>query len=181
MSSEINKLLCAILTATLFFLLASFLSELIYPPYDSNGKVSYLVEIENISEKVPTENENIKIDKITNAQLAASINDYDEELGKKFITKNCAACHEFKLPHKNKIGPSLALLFNRKIGSLDGYRYSKAFKEVQGDWNLINLYNFLQKPKEWVPGTKMSYKGIKNENDLKNVLKYLAYNKNNGN
>ena len=97
-------------------------------------------------------------------------------MGENFVKKNCSACHEFSLPHKNKIGPSLALLLNRKIGSLDGYKYSKAFISKEADWDLLNLYYFLKNPKEWIPGTRMSYRGIKKENDLVNVLKYLSYN-----
>ena len=49
--------------------------------------------------------------------------------GEKFVTKNCSACHSFTLPIKNKVGPSLANLMNRKIGTMEGYNYSKSFKK----------------------------------------------------
>ena len=100
----------------------------------------------------------------------------DSEEGKKFASKNCGACHLFTMPPENKIGPSLALLLNRKIGGAEGYKYSKAFKEKGGIWSIKNLYYFLDNPKVWVPGTKMSYRGIKNSEDLINIIKFFTIN-----
>ena len=177
MSSETNKLLCAILTSVLFLLLTSFISELIFKPDEINKNISYIIKDNSKDEIEDPELKKEKINKeITNASLAKLINESDELMGENFVKKNCSACHEFSLPHKNKIGPSLALLLNRKIGSLDGYKYSKAFISKEADWDLLNLYYFLKNPKEWMPGTRMSYRGIKKENDLINVLKYLSYN-----
>ena len=177
MSSETNKLLCAILTSVLFLLLTSFISESIFKPDEINKNISYTIKDNSKDEIEDPELKKEKINKeITNASLAKLINESDELMGENFVKKNCSACHEFSLPHKNKIGPSLALLLNRKIGSLDGYKYSKAFISKEADWDLLNLYYFLKNPKEWMPGTRMSYRGIKKENDLVNVLKYLSYN-----
>ena len=177
MSSETNKLLCAILTSVLFLLLTSFISELIFKPDEINKNISYTIKDNSKDEIEDPELKKEKINKeITNASLAKLINESDELMGENFVKKNCSACHEFSLPHKNKIGPSLALILNRKVGSLDGYKYSKAFISKEVDWDLLNLYYFLKNPKEWMPGTRMSYRGIKKENDLVNVLKYLSYN-----
>ena len=177
MSSETNKLLCAILTSVLFLLLTSFISELIFKPDEINKNISYTIKDNSKDEIEDPELKEEKINKeITNASLAKLISESNELIGEKFIKKNCSACHEFSLPHKNKIGPSLALLLNRKVGSLDDYKYSKAFMTKEANWDLLNLYYFLKNPKEWIPGTKMSYRGIKKENDLVNVLKFLSYN-----
>ena len=80
------------------------------------------------------------------------------------------------MPIKNKIGPSLAKVLNRKIGSLSDYKYSKGLLSIEKEWSLINLYYFLEKPKEWAPGTKMSYRGISNSTKLLNTIKYLKEN-----
>ena len=64
---------------------------------------------------------------------------------------------------------------NRKIGSVENYKYSKVFKSIDKNWSYENLYLFLEKPKEWAPGTKMSYRGISKQANLANVLKYLAH------
>ena len=63
---------------------------------------------------------------------------------------------------------------NREVGSLESYKYSKALKENSLNWSYKNLYLFLENPKTWAPGTKMSYRGISKQSDLINVLKYLA-------
>ena len=47
-----------------------------------------------------------------------------------------------------------------------GRQYSKTFKGNNKDWSLLNLYLFLENPKEWAPGTKMAYRGIKNQEKL---------------
>ena len=47
---------------------------------------------------------------------------------------------------------------------------------MKKEWSLVNLYYFLEKPKEWAPGTKMSYRGIANTTKLLNTIKYLKEN-----
>ena len=106
----------------------------------------------------------------------------DLKEGAKFVKKNCSSCHDYDLPVKNKIGPSLATVLNRKIGSLAEYKYSKTLINLNKDWNLLNIYLFLENPKEWAPGTKMSYRGIRDQERLINTVKFLADNsKNNEN
>ena len=177
MSSESNKLLCAILSAILVLLLASFISELIYDTGKQKNKISY--SIERVEDNV-TELDNEKIDseikKISKLEINQLLEEADLKEGKSFVNKNCASCHNFDLPIKNKIGPSLATVFNRKIGGLSDYKYSKVLIDMEKEWNIVNLYYFLEKPKEWAPGTKMSYRGITNTTKLLNTIKYLKEN-----
>ena len=173
MSAESNKILCAILSAILLLLLSSFIGELIYHPKESKGKVSYSVE-EEISEEIVDSQEDVAAD-ISSKTIEDLILNASLEEGEKFVIKNCSACHSFQLPEKNKVGPSLAKVMNRKIGSLEDYKYSKALQEIEKTWTYKNLYLFLEKPKQWSPGTKMSYRGISKQDKLINVLKYLAH------
>ena len=96
--------------------------------------------------------------------------------GKIFVNKNCASCHDLNMPIKNKIGPSLATIHDRKIGNLSDYKYSKTLLNIDKKWNIVNLYYFLEKPKDWAPGTKMSYRGISDSEKLLNTIKYLREN-----
>ena len=80
------------------------------------------------------------------------------------------------MPIKNKIGPSLATILNRKIANLQDYKYSKTLASLEKNWDVTNLYYFLEKPKEWAPGTKMSYRGISDKAKLINTIKYLREN-----
>ncbi len=175
MSSELNKVLCAILSAILVLLLSSFIGELLYHPKEANSKVSYSVDSENTEEIVKDE-KNVKVDQtITLNTIEELLINAELDEGENFVSKNCVACHSFELPIKNKVGPSLANIMNRKIGSVENYKYSKALKNIDENWSFTNLYLFLEKPKEWAPGTKMSYRGISKQENLANVLKYLAH------
>ena len=175
MSAELNKVLCAILSAILVLLLSSFIGDLLYHPKNTKNKVSYTIE-EEVKEELPinkddpSKEKKITLDTIETLLINASL-----EEGEKFVTKNCSACHTFNLPIKNKVGPSLAKIMNRKIGSIESYKYSNALKNIEENWSYKNLYLFLEKPKEWAPGTKMSYRGISKQENLANVLKYLSH------
>ena len=174
MSAESNKVLCAILSAFLLLLISSFISELLYHPKVSDGNVSYEIKETQLNEINIAETENIEKSIISTEEIESLLTEANLEAGEKFVIKNCSACHSFELPIKNKVGPSLATIMNRKVASLEKYKYSKALKNIDMDWSYKNLYLFLEKPKSWAPGTKMSYKGISKQTDLINVLKYLA-------
>ena len=178
MSSELNKIFCAILSAILVYLLASFLSELLYN-VDKKKVMKLSYNIQN------TENKNKDLDKvnieseykiITELELNQLLEKADLDKGKTFVNKNCASCHDLNMPIKNKIGPSLATILNRRIGNLSDYKYSKTLLNIDKKWNIVNLYYFLEKPKEWAPGTKMSYRGISDPQKLLNTIKYLREN-----
>ena len=175
MSAELNKILCAILSAILVFLLASFIGELLYHPVNKTKKLSYQVETADSESQIEKAAVNETDNAISKEEIQKLLLVADLKSGEKFVTKNCSACHTFTLPVKNKIGPSLAILLDRKVGSMEGYNYSKSFKSINKDWSHENLFFFLQKPKTWAPGTKMSYRGISKRDDLINTLKYLSH------
>ena len=131
MSAEFNKVLCAVLSAILVLLLSSFIGELLYHPKKTQNNVSYAIE-EEIKEQLavkqdePRKEKTITLDTIETLLINANL-----EEGEKFVTKNCSACHSFNLPIKNKVGPSLAKIMNRKIGSIESYKYSNALKNIE--------------------------------------------------
>ena len=178
MSSESNKLLCAVLSALLIYLLASFLSELLYNK-DKKKDIKLSYSLEKIEDK-QKDLDQVKVDselkKITKFEINQLLEKADLEEGKSFVNKNCASCHDLNMPIKNKIGPSLANILNRKIGSLSGYKYSKTLINMDKEWDVANLYYFLEKPKEWAAGTKMSYRGISDSTKLINTIKFLREN-----
>ena len=93
------------------------------------------------------------------------------------IFKKCKACHVVDSA-KNKLGPSLQNVINREPGSVAGYKYSKAMKAFGPGqvWDAATLDTFLTKPKGLVKGTKMSFPGLKKEQDRKDVIAYLQQN-----
>ena len=95
----------------------------------------------------------------------------DATKGKK-IFKKCMACHSLEVG-KKKLGPSLAGLFGKTAGMTDGFKYSKAMKESGIVWDEATLDEFLTKTKAMVPRTRMTYPGLKKEQDRADVIAYL--------
>ena len=98
----------------------------------------------------------------------------DVEMGAK-VFKKCMACHTAE-DTTNKIGPSLKGVVGRKAASVEGYKYSDAMlaKGAEGViWDEATLATYLPDPKAFVPGTKMSFPGLKNPEDVANVIAYL--------
>ena len=89
------------------------------------------------------------------------------------VAKKCAACHDVAKDGKNKIGPKLWNTVNAKRGSHDGFKYSKALLEKEGSWTYESLNAFMAKPKDYIPGTKMSFAGLKKTSDRANLIAYL--------
>ena len=96
----------------------------------------------------------------------------DPTRGKKVFNK-CKACHLVAATKKKKIGPHLAKIFGRKAGSVEGFKYSKAMKKADIVWDEATIDAFLVKPKKFLKGTKMSFRGLKKEKDRADVIAYL--------
>ena len=97
--------------------------------------------------------------------------DGDAAKGAKVFNK-CKACHNVDKP-ANKIGPSLQGVFGRTAGTVEGYNYSDAMKASGIVWSIETLGNYLKAPKEMVPGTKMTFVGLKKDDDIENLMAYL--------
>jgi len=95
----------------------------------------------------------------------------DAAKGEKVFNK-CKACHTLEAG-KNRVGPSLAGLFGRAAGTVEGFKYSDAMKASGITWGEDSLKTYLEDPKKVVPGTKMTFGGIKKEDDLEDLIAYL--------
>lgn len=99
----------------------------------------------------------------------------DVARGKKLFEK-CAGCHQVGNGAENGIGPVLNGLFGRSAGSVDGFRYSKAFTRAGAkglEWHADTLASFIAKPKALVPGTRMSFDGYEDPGDQADLVAYL--------
>jgi len=89
-------------------------------------------------------------------------------------TKACQACHDFTKGGPNKVGPNLWGVLDRPIASHPGFTYSDALKAKSGDkWTFENLNHFIHKPKDFAPGTKMGFAGLKDDQKRADVILYL--------
>ncbi|WP_407694963.1 c-type cytochrome [Sedimentitalea nanhaiensis] len=95
----------------------------------------------------------------------------DIEAGAK-VFKKCAACHKLE-EGKNVVGPYLYGVVGRPVAAAEGFKYTDAMKEVGGEWTPDRLAEFLTKPRDFAPGTSMSFAGLRKEDDRTNVIAYL--------
>lgn len=89
------------------------------------------------------------------------------------IFRKCKACHRIEADKGNGVGPNLHGVVGRVIASHDGFNYSDALKGKDGAWDFETLAAFLTKPKDWAPGTKMAFPGLRKEQDRADVIAYL--------
>ncbi|MGC8201623.1 c-type cytochrome [Aliiroseovarius sp. PTFE2010] len=95
----------------------------------------------------------------------------DAEAGAKVFRK-CQACH--KLDGSNGTGPYINGVVGRDIAAVDGFSYSNVLLEMDGDWSPEKLSGFVENPKGFAPGTKMSFAGLKKVEDRANLIAYLS-------
>lgn len=87
--------------------------------------------------------------------------------------KKCLACHSIGEGAKNKVGPQLNGLDGRKSGTAPGYNYSDANKNSGITWNEATFKEYIKDPRAKIPGTKMTFPGIKNENEVNDLWAYV--------
>lgn len=83
----------------------------------------------------------------------------------------CRACH--KLDGSNGTGPHLDGVVGRAIGGVAGFGYSSALAGHGGEWTPEVLNAFLENPKGYIPGNKMSFAGLPKVEDRANLIAYL--------
>ena len=112
------------------------------------------------------------------ATAGAALAEGNVEKGGKVFKKKCKACHQIGKKAKNRVGPILNDVVGRKIASVEGFKYSKAFKakaeaEPEFVWDEASIETYLTKPKDFIKKNKMAFAGLKKEKDRENVIAYL--------
>jgi len=96
----------------------------------------------------------------------------DVERGRKEFMK-CVMCHSAE-PGVHKTGPSLAGVFGRRAGTAGGFgRYSDALKNADVTWNEQNLDAFLSNPRGFIPGSRMTMRGLQAKREREDIVAYL--------
>ncbi|CAN7302581.1 cytochrome c family protein [Phenylobacterium sp. LjRoot164] len=106
------------------------------------------------------------------ASLPAPYNTADIDNGKaKFAM--CRSCHTIVEGGANLTGPNLHGVFGRKAGALENYKYSEAVKNAGFVWDAEHLDKWLAEPRTFLPGTKMTFAGLKSEKDRIDLIAFL--------
>lgn len=103
--------------------------------------------------------------------LAPAASAGDAAKGQKVFNK-CKACHEVATD-RNKVGPTLKGMFGRTSGTIEGFAYSDDMKAKAIVWSAETLKPYLADPKAVVPAGRMSFAGLKKEDELEDVIAYL--------
>lgn len=92
------------------------------------------------------------------------------------VFNQCRACHTVEQGGRNGVGPNLHGIIGRKAGAIEGFRYSAALRaKAEGGlvWDEATLRAYIANPKEVVPVGSMSFVGLRNEQQLNDLLAYL--------
>jgi cytochrome c2 len=95
-----------------------------------------------------------------------------EEDGDRLFRNTCGICHTLQ-PGQNRLGPTLAGIVGRKAGTVAGFDYSEANKNSNVIWDEAQLDQYLRNPKQFTPGTKMIFPGMKDAEQRKALIAYL--------
>jgi len=89
------------------------------------------------------------------------------------IFKRCRACHTLDQDGRHKVGPNLWAVYGSAAGSKEGYAYSKAMLASDITWDAESMDAYLKRPADYVPRGKMSFIGLKKQQDRDAVQAYI--------
>lgn len=167
-----NKVLGALLGSWLFILVLSYIvGPILYHPHHLE-KPAYVIEVPEEGAAAPEEQ--------APPSFAELINKADPARGEREMAK-CKSCHTWEKGGPNGNGPNLYNVLDRgRAAKADFPKYSQAMKAKGGSWDLESLYHFLLSPKDFIPGTAMTFAGFgKKYQQAADVVAFLNTNEEN--
>jgi cytochrome c len=95
----------------------------------------------------------------------------DADRGEQVFTR-CVACHSVE-PGQNRVGPSLHDIMDQPAANVEGFNYSPALEEAGLVWDDETMAEYLRDPRGTVPGTRMAFAGLRNDEEIADVIAYL--------
>jgi cytochrome c len=106
------------------------------------------------------------------AALPAPYNAADYEAGRRVFAQ-CRSCHTIDEGAGNRVGPNLHHVFNREIGTAEGFNYSESVQAADFTWDAAHLDQWLSNPQTFLPGNRMAFAGVRNETQRRDLIAYL--------
>jgi cytochrome c len=100
----------------------------------------------------------------------------DAERGAELFNRQCKACHQIGPEAIHRVGPRLNGVFGRKAGALEDFKYSRPMKKMGEEgltWTLDTMDAYVKNPKSLVPGTRMNYRGLADDQARGALIAYL--------
>ncbi|EPZ32965.1 cytochrome c [Rozella allomycis CSF55] len=98
------------------------------------------------------------------------------EKGAKLFMSRCSQCHTLEPNGPSKQGPTLHGIIGRVSGTVPGFAYSDANKNKGVTWTEEALFEYLENPKKYIPGTKMIFAGLKKAQERADLIAYMKQN-----
>lgn len=106
------------------------------------------------------------------ASLPEPYNLADFDQGRKTY-RLCQSCHTLQEGGPQLVGPNLYGLFGKRIGSSEGFAYSPALQEADFNWTPEELDEWLENPRTYLPGNRMSFAGVRKAEDRTALIAYI--------
>jgi len=165
-SMEVNKAIAAVLVTGIAFFLAGTIGDNLV---NERRLKQTAIKIE-VPEAAPSGQP--AAPQLT--PIAALLAKADPAAGEADTKKlGCTACHTFTEGGKAGLGPNLYGVVGGPHAHMQGFEYSAALKSKTGPWTFDELNEWLNKPSAYAPGTRMSFAGIKSDQERADVIDYL--------
>ena len=162
-----TKIVGGVCGAFLVFLLGGWAAESIYVAAEhGEGEQAYVIEVAS-TEEAPGE----VVDAGPPFEELYAV--ADAAAGGATFGRACGGCHKVE-DGVNGTGPSLYGVVGRPVQAIADFDYSGALIAVNDVWSADHINQFITNPKEYAPGTKMTYNGMRSAEDRANVIAYLA-------